>query len=321
MLNEIKKIFNFFSGKKFSNEEILGLFNEYRFKGIGDQTKKQQIINSGIRSQYSHFSSYYKWIIIQTFIWIWILSKYEIFPFIHLVAFLTILNQFIIVTQSMINNKKELFFKLIKNHIQYICSTTGIIEEYIDLYKNEGGNLKIKKGNILIGRNIEWTNVTIQIIKSPYNDIPYFRTIVGYDVSGLINLKFLGLTLDEDKNEVHSSLFLLHIFSYYQYLKLESNLDKNDFISKRIDILNENFKIYFGKNDVEPIVFNEKKSGWECFINIDDRTKLWEEIKLESQIEKNKLINSWTEKITDSIKSDTKKYDIDNSYRMKGYEW
>ena len=84
-----------FYGPRLNRKELSELFSSWRKSKNRSLEEKNKIIISGVRSQYSDLFKNWKWIIIQTILWLAISIKFDFNPIINIMAFFTILNQFI----------------------------------------------------------------------------------------------------------------------------------------------------------------------------------------------------------------------------------
>ena len=68
---------------------------------------------------------------------------------------------------------------------------------------------------------------------------------------------------------------------------------------------------------MDPIIQNNVKGFWECFINIDDRTNTWGHKESERDRDITDLLSDWV-----PLDEEIEKVDkTAEAYKMKGYEW
>ena len=91
----MKQIISLLYGPKYTRKQLADWFHEWRKSVSRDLAEKDKIIIDGSRSQVSPFSRQWKWIIVQALLWLIISFKFDFPPVINLMAFFTILNQFI----------------------------------------------------------------------------------------------------------------------------------------------------------------------------------------------------------------------------------
>ena len=71
--------------------------------------EKERIIIDGSRSQVSVYSKNWKWVIIQTILWLIISFRFEFSPVINLMAFFTVFTQFSHNIFTLIKDKRVIF--------------------------------------------------------------------------------------------------------------------------------------------------------------------------------------------------------------------
>ena len=94
-LEDIRKIISLFYGPRYNRKELAERFHNWRRSEDRDPIEKDNIIFDGSRSQDSVFSKQWRWVMVQAVLWLVISFKFSFSPVINLMAFFTILNQFI----------------------------------------------------------------------------------------------------------------------------------------------------------------------------------------------------------------------------------
>ena len=94
-ITEFHQITKLLYGPRFKRKELSERFHNWRKTVQRLEIEKNEILSDGSRSQYSEQFKNWKWIIIQTILWLSISMKFDFNPVINLMAFFTILNQFI----------------------------------------------------------------------------------------------------------------------------------------------------------------------------------------------------------------------------------
>jgi len=305
-----------FYGPRLKRKELSELFFKWRKSKNRSLEEKNKIIISGVRSQYSDLFKNWKWIIIQTILWLAISIKFDFNPIINIMAFFTILNQFIQNITSLAKDKRQTFNIFIAQEILSTLSFSSLLLEKVSDLKK--GEKVMKAKNINYASDCEWTDINIQLLPNEYNDeLPYLRINIGHEKSEVLHASKLGLVQSSDYKTQNELFIILKAFGKYSSFKVEGHGSQKKAIEKSLHDLIENLNLYFGERDIMPIIKNDKTGNWECFVNIEDRTNSWHQLELERYEDIKTMLQEWVPLIEELEKVDL----AEQSYRMKGYEW
>ena len=316
-IKEFQRIINLFRGPKYSRKKLVEKFHIWRLSIERDPLEKDNIIIEGTRSQDTVFLQQWRWIIIQAVLWLIISFKFSFSPVINLMAFFTILNQFINNILIISKDKRQIFNTIITQEILSIKSLSSLLWETLDGL-DKGEMKMINDDKLYYAPECEWTDIFIKLIHNEYeNNLPYIQINIGHESSELIHPSSLGLVDSSKENKQNSLMALLKLFSRHSHFVFDGHSSQKQSIEKKIRILNNWFIIHFGERDIRPIVQNEIMGSWECFININDTTNSWYELEKERDKDMKNLLLEWV-----PIEKEREKVDqAAESYKMKGYEW
>ena len=315
-VEEIHLFIQLFYGPRLKRKELSALFFNWRKSKKRSLEEKNRIIISGVRSQYSDLFKNWKWIIIQTILWLAISIKFDFNPIINIMAFFTILNQFIQNITSLAKDKRQTFNIFIAQEILSTLSFSSLLLEKVSDLKK--GEKVMKAKNINYAPNCEWTDIKIQLLPNEYNDaLPYLRINIGHEISEVLHASKLGLVQNSDYKNQNELFIILKAFGKYGSFKVEGHSSQKKAIEKSLHDLIENLNLYFGERDIMPIFKNQKTESWECFVNIEDRTNSWHQLELERYEDIKIMLQEWVPLIEELEKVDL----AEQSFKMKGYEW
>ena len=89
-IKKCRNLISLFYGPRYKRKDISNRFHNWRKSKERLDSEKNTIIVEGTRSQYTEQFKNWKWIIIQTVLWLAISIKYDFHPVINLMAFFTI---------------------------------------------------------------------------------------------------------------------------------------------------------------------------------------------------------------------------------------
>ena len=314
---EIQKLFQLYFGKKYSNKQINDRFHIWRRSVDRDDETRFKIMMDGARSQMSDLSKQWKWVIIQAVLWLWISNKYELQPIINVMAFLSILTQFSFNLSAIVKDKKQLFSIYISRQILDLRNASTMLwDTFEELQEDLSGPVENPKKNY--APDVEWPDITIELVGNRYDeDLPYLRTVIGHDTSSLIHPAEFGLTCKNDRKVSTSAFTMLKLFAEHNPFLFKGHGSKKNSVEKRIQKLRDIFNTYFGQREVSPISQYQESVGWECYINIEDRTKTWKKLEHEHETDIIDMLDKWT--------FVTKQEDIPlpekDAYSQKGWDW
>lgn len=305
-----------FYGPRYKRKDILNRFHNWRKSKERSDSEKNTIIIEGTRSQYTEQFKNLKWIIIQTVLWLAISIKYDFHYIINLMAFFTVLNQFIQNIFSIAQEKGQIFNLFITQEILNLNSFSSLLLEEISAVKNDDDI--IAKERLAKSIDFEWTDITIELLPNKYNnELPFLRIHIGNEKSKILIPSSLGLVKSSDHKKQSELFILLKIFGQYGHFTFDGHSTQKRSIDELVKKLSQNLVFYFGEKDLDPIQQNNETGRWECFINIDDKTNCWHKIEKERNQDITSLLESWVPLKEEIAKIDKK----EESYRMKGYEW
>ena len=315
-VEEIDLFIQLFYGPRLKRRELSERFYKWRTSKKRTIEEKNKIIISGVRSQYSDLFKNWKWIIIQTILWLAISIKFDFNPVINIMAFFTILNQFIQNLTSLAKDKRQTFNIFISQEILSTFSFSSLLWEKVSESKKEGEVLNAENRNY--ASNCEWTDIKIQLLPNEHNDeLPDLRINIGHENSEILHPSKLGLVQSSDYKIQNELFIILKAFGKYDNFKIECHSSQKKALEKALYGLVENLNLYFGKRDIMPIVKNDKTGSWECFVNIDDRTNSWHQFELERYEDIKTILQDWV-----PLNEELEKADLaEQSFKMKGYEW
>ena len=316
-LEEIKQTFSLFYGTRYTRKELAKRFHKWRKSADRDPAGKEKIIVDGSRSQLSLFSRQWKWVILQTILWLIISFRFNFPPVINLMAFLTIFTQFTHNIMAIARDKRHIFNTFITQEILSARSLSILLWETLsDLEKEKDDPVHVSR--VRYAPDCEWTDITLQLLANKYDKtLPLIRIIIGHESSELLHPSSLGLVQRSDQKKEASSFILLKLFGRHSSFMFEGHSSQKSSVQKKVEILRDIFIIYFGKRDISPIVQNEISGSWECFINIDDRTGAWEKTEKERGQDISDMLFEW-------VPLDEEPERIDQAaeaHKMKGYGW
>ncbi len=315
-IEKSRNLISLFYGRRYIRKDISKRFHNWRKSKERSNLEKNTIIIDGTRSQYTEQFKNWKWIIIQAVLWLAISIKYDFQPIINLMAFFTILNQFIQNIYSIAQEKRQIFNTFITQEILNMHSFSNLLWEEISAVKNDGDIIITKK--LAKSIEFEWTDITIEMLPNEYNnELPFLRIHIGNEKSEILNPSSLGLVKSSNHKEQNELFILLKIFGQYGRLIFRGHNTQKRSIDVLIRKLSQNLIFYFGEKDLDPIQQDKETGSWECFINVDDKTNCWHEIEQERNKDIALLLESWVP-LTEEIEKIDKR---EESYRMKGYEW
>jgi len=316
-IEKSRNLISLFYGPRYKRKDILNRFHNWRKSEIRSDSEKNSIITEGTRSQYTEQFKNWKWIIIQTVLWLAISIKYDFHHIINLMAFFTILNQFIQNILSIAQEKRQIFNSFITQEILAMHSFSNLLWEEISAVKNDDDDsIVIEKLEKSI--EFEWTDITIELLPNEYNNqLPFLRVHIGNEKSNILYPSSLGLVKSSDHKEQNELFILLKIFGQYGHFIFDGHNTQKRSIDELVRKLSQNLIFYFGEKDLYPIQKDNQTGRWECFINIDDKTNCWHKIEQKRNQDIAFLLESWV-----PLKEEIEKIDKrEESYRMKGYEW
>ena len=324
MLVSVKNYFNklvefstFFYGPRFSREEIGKRFHDWRKTKTRDEYEKNKIILDGARSELSDYSKQWKWIIIQAGLWLIISLKFEFHPVINVMAFFTVLTQFIQNLVTIAADKRNIFNSFITTEIIASGDLTGLVWEIIqDTEEKEKVGTLIKQ--YWYAPDSEWTDITIQLLPNKnFDRYPFMRIIIGHEKSAILLPYDFGLTRSAYGENDSSLLVLLKLFGRHSRISLSGHSSQISSIENKIVRLSNCLSSFFGVMDISPIIKDEKTGQWECYLTIDDQTNSWYEFEQNRKKDITHLLSEWV-----PVKKEVPKIDeVAESYKMKGYEW
>ena len=173
-IEKSRNLISLFHGPRYNRKDILIRFHNWRKSKVRSDSEKNTIIIEGTRSQYTEQFKNWKWIIIQTVLWLAISIKYDFHHIINLMAFFTILNQFIQNILSIAQEKRQIFNSFITQEILTMHSFSNLLWEEISAVKNDGDNIVTEK--LAKSIEFEWTDITIELLPNEYNNqLPFIR--------------------------------------------------------------------------------------------------------------------------------------------------
>tara|TARA_B100001564_G_C20601715_1_gene653040 strand:- start:14 stop:985 length:972 start_codon:yes stop_codon:yes gene_type:complete len=315
-IEKSRNLISLFYGPKYKRKDISNRFHNWRKSIERSDSEKNTIIIEGTRSQYTEQFKNWKWIIIQTVLWLAISIKYDFHYVINLMAFFTILNQFIENIFSIAQEKRQIFNTFMTQEILAMYSLSNLLWEEISFVKNDDDIIVTKKLPKSI--EFEWTDIIIELLPNEYNNkLPFLRIHIGNEKSEILNPSSLGLVKSSNHKEQNELFILLKIFGQYGYFTFDGHNTQKRIIDELVRKLSKNLIFYFGEKDLDPIQYDNETGRWECFINVDDKTNCWHEIEQKRNQDIFLLLESWI-----PLKEEIEKIDKrEESYRMKGYEW
>ncbi len=316
-LEGIRKTIDLFYGPRYNRKELAERFHSWRKSVDRDPKEKDNIIFDGSRSQDSVFSKQWRWIIVQAVLWLIISFKFSFSPVINLMAFFTILNQFINNILIISKDKRRMFNTFITQEILSIKSFSLLLWETLDGLDSETDD-SVNIGRMNYAPDCEWTDISLNLVHNKYDKtLPFIQINIGHESSELLHPSLLGLVNSSDIKKQNSSLMMLKLFGRYNNFILDGHSSQKKSIEKKIQTLVNTIIIYFGKRDIKPIVQNENTGSWECFISIIDTTNSWYQIEKERDQDINSLLLEWV-----PLEEELERVDqAAESYKMKGYEW
>ena len=317
--NNFKKsqnLISLFYGPRYKRRDISNRFHNWRKSKERSDLEKNTIIIEGTRSQYTEQFKNWKWIIIQTVLWLAISIKYDFHHIINLMAFFTILNQFIQNIFSITQEKRQIFNTFMTQEILAMYSFSNLLWEEISAVKNDDDIIASEK--LAKSIEFEWTDITIELLPNQYNnELPFLRINIGNEKSEILNPSSLGLVKKSNHKEQNELFIILKIFGQYDHFIFDGHNTKKRSIDKLVRKLSQNLIFYFGEKDLDPIQQDSETGRWECFINVDDKINCWYKIEQKRNRDIVLLLESWV-----PLKKEIEKIDKrEESYRMKGYEW
>ena len=316
-LEDIKKIINLFYGPRYNRKELAERFHKWRKSVDRDPLEKDTIIFDGLRSQESVFSKQWRWVIVQAVLWLIISFKFSFSPVINLMAFFTILNQFINNILIISKDKRQIFNTFITQEILSLKSLSLLLWETLDgLEIDKDGPVKVSSVNY--AQDCEWTDISLKLVHNKYDKtLPFVQINIGHESSELLHPSSLGLVNSSDHKKQNSSLMMLKLFGQHNNFIFDGHSSQKQSIEKKIKVLINTFIIYFGERDISPIVQNENTGSWECFISIIDTTNSWYYIEKQRNQDIDNLLVEWV-----PLEEELERVDqVEESYKMKGYEW
>jgi len=315
-IEKSRNLISLFYGPRYKRKDILNRFHSWRKSKARSDLEKNTIIIEGTRSQYTEQFKNWKWIIIQTVLWLAISIKYDFHYIINLMAFFTILNQFIQNILSIAQEKRQIFNSFITQEILTMHSFSSLLWEEISATKNDDDNIITE--NLAKSIEFEWTDITIELLPNEHNNqLPLLRVYIGNEKSSILNPSSLGLVKSSDHKEQNELFVLLKIFGQYGHITFDGHNTQKRSIDDLVSKLSQNLIFYFGEKDLAPIQQDNDTGRWECFINVDDKTNCWHKIEQKRNQDIAFLLESWV-----PLKEEIEKIDKrEESYRMKGYEW
>ena len=315
-IEKSRNLISLFYGPRYKRKDILNRFHSWRKSKARSDLEKNTIIIEGTRSQYTEQFKNWKWIIIQTVLWLAISIKYDFHHVINLMAFFTILNQFIQNILSIAQEKRQIFNSFITQEILTMHSFSSLLWEEISATKNDDDNIITE--NLAKSIEFEWTDITIELLPNEHNNqLPLLRVYIGNEKSSILNPSSLGLVKSSDHKEQNELFVLLKIFGQYGHITFDGHNTQKRSIDDLVSKLSQNLIFYFGEKDLAPIQQDNDTGRWECFINVDDKTNCWHKIEQKRNQDIAFLLESWV-----PLKEEIEKIDKrEESYRMKGYEW
>ena len=316
-IEKSRNLISLFYGPRYKRKDILNRFHNWRKSKVRSDSEKNSIITEGTRSQYTEQFKNWKWIIIQTVLWLAISIKYDFHHIINLMAFFTILNQFIQNILSIAQEKRQIFNSFITQEILAMHSFSNLLWEEISAVKNDDDDsIVIEKLEKSI--EFEWTDITIELLPNEYNNqLPFLRVHIGNEKSNILYPSSLGLVKSSDHKEQNELFILLKTFGQYGHFTFDGHNTQKRSIDELVRRLSQNLIFYFGEKDLDPIQQDNDTGRWECFINVDDKTNCWHKIEQKRNQDIAMLLESWV-----PLKEEIEKIDKrEESYRMKGYEW
>tara|TARA_B100001057_G_scaffold165883_1_gene166604 strand:+ start:242 stop:1213 length:972 start_codon:yes stop_codon:yes gene_type:complete len=315
-ITELHQILKLFYGPRFKRKELSERFHNWRKTVQRLEIEKNEILSDGSRSQYSEQFKNWKWIIIQTILWLSISLKFDFNPVINLMAFFTIFNQFIHNILSIAQDKRQIFNNFITQEILSMLSFSNLLWEKISDLNKEDEIMKAERSNI--PSEIEWTDIFIELLPNEFDDdLPFLRIRVGHEQSEILHPLKLGLVKCSDHKKQNGLFIILKAFGKHGSFIFNGNTSQRKSIEKLIDELSKNLTRYFGLKDLMPIIKNDQSASWECFININDKTNSWHQLELKRYQDVRSLLSDWV-----PLNQEVEKIDkSEESYKMKGYEW
>ena len=315
-IKKCRYLISLFYGPRYERKDISNRFHNWRKSKERLDSEKNTIIVEGIRSQYTEQFKNWKWIIIQTVLWLAISIKYDFHPIINLMAFFTILNQFIQNIFSIAQEKRQIFNTFMTQEILTMYPFSNLLWEEISAVKNDDDIIVAEK--LAKSIEFEWTDITIELLPNEYNnELPFLRVHIGNEKSKILNPSSLGLVKSSNHKKQNELFILLKIFGQYGHFIFDGHNTQKRSIDELVRKLSQNLIFYFGEKDLDPIQKDNETGHWDCFINIDDKTNCWHEIEQKRNQDIVLLLESWV-----PLKEEIEKIDKrEESYRMKGYEW
>lgn len=316
-LEEIKQTASLFYGNRYTRKELADRFHDWRKSADRDPAEKEKIIIDGSRSQLSQFSSQWKWILLQTILWLIISFRFNFPPVINLMAFLAIFSQFSHNIMAIARDKRHIFNTFITQEILSARSLSILLWETLaDLEKEKENSMDVAQHNYAPA--CEWTDIRLQLLTNKHDQsLPLVRIIIGHESSDLLHPSALSLVHSSDHKKESPAFTMLKLFGRHSSFMFDGHSSQRASIEKKIQRLTDVFIAYFGERDLAPIIQDDTSGSWECFINIEDRTNAWEKIEKERDQDVHSLISDW-------VPLDEEPDRVDHaaeSYKMKGYGW
>ena len=316
-LEDIRKIISLFYGPRYNRKELAERFHNWRRSEDRDPIEKDNIIFDGSRSQDSVFSKQWRWVMVQAVLWLVISFKFSFSPVINLMAFFTILNQFINNILIISKDKRQIFNTFITQEILSTKSFSLLLWERLDgldIEKDDSVNID----RVNYAPDCEWTDISIKLVHNKYDKtLPFVQIDIGHESSKPLHPSSLGLVNSSDIKKQNSSLMILKLFSHHNNFILDGHTSQKKSIEKKIQVLINRIIIYFGDRDISPIVQNENSGSWECFISVIDTTNSWYHIEKARDQDINNLLLEWV-----PLEEELERVNqASESYKMKGYEW
>ena len=312
-----QQLFQLYFGEKYTNKQISDRFHEWRKSSDKDDETRFRIMIDGARSQKSDFSKQWKWIVIQALLWLWISYKYELLPVVHVMAFLSIFIQFSLNAAAIVTDKKQLFSAFISKQISDLRSVSTLLWDVLEeMVEDPDEIMKVPEKNVT--PDVEWPDIMIELVGNKYDDsLPFIRTVIGHDVSSLIHPAEFGLTHKNDRKKATSAFTMLKLFAEHNPFRFKGHGSQKNSVEKRILRLRDIFSAYFGERGPGPISRYQESIGWECYINVEDRTDTWKKIEHDRYNDVTSMLDEWTF-IDEQVEAPEP---VDDAYSQKGWDW
>ncbi len=316
-MTDIQQLFQLYFGERYTNKHINDRFHMWRKSVDRDDETRFRIMIDGARSQKSDFSKQWKWIMIQALLWLWISYEYELQTVVHVMAFLSIFTQFSFNMAAIAKDKKQLFSIYISRQISDLRSISTLLwDTFEELQEDPSELVGIPEENF--APDIEWPDITIELVGNKYDEnLPYLRTIVGHDVGSLMHPAKFGLTCKSDRKISTSAFAMLKLFAEHNPFRHEGHGSQKNSVEKRVQRLRDIFIAYFGQRGVTPISQYQESTGWECYINIQDKTETWKKLERNHHADIKNMLNKWTFVTNQDDVPDPAK----EAYSRKGWDW